>query len=199
MARKGQQYLPFLLWFILESSYDYYLDGVIPTVCLQVYNISHKQTNAHHFPTRPQMGRGKLALPSIGIRPQLRKLVPTAFLQRDRQFRCKDSRQVSLSSSSRTTQGSSLAIHLPDAQARCYITVQKDGIAFAALADEGYPERVAFMVLKKVALEFGAKYESGMFSKTESNPIFMQRTKTWSGESWKNSWRSTRTPRKSTN
>ena len=44
-----------------------------------------------------------------------------------------------------------MAINLPEAQARCYVFVQKDGIAFAALADDQYPERVAFMVLKKIS------------------------------------------------
>jgi hypothetical protein len=43
--------------------------------------------------------------------------------------------------------------------------VQKDGLAFAALTDDAYPERVAFMLLQKVALEFAAKYEAAMFSK----------------------------------
>lgn len=74
---------------------------------------------------------------------------------------------------SRTTLGSSLAIHLPDAQARCYITVQKDGIAFAALADEQYPERVAFMILKKISQEFALKYEAAQFSKMESNSFII--------------------------
>jgi len=60
--------------------------------------------------------------------------------------------------------GSSCSIHLPEAQARCYITVQKDGIAFAALADDQYPERVAFMILKKMAMEFSVKFEAGQFA-----------------------------------
>ena len=69
---------------------------------------------------------------------------------------------------SRSALGSSSAIHLPDAQARCYITVQKDGLAFACLADDQYPERVAFMILKKMAIDFGSKYEAAQF-KIESN------------------------------
>ncbi len=40
----------------------------------------------------------------------------------------------------------------------CYIFVQKEGIAFAALADDQYPERVAFMILKKMEQEFFMKY-----------------------------------------
>lgn len=43
-----------------------------------------------------------------------------------------------------------MAINLPEAEAKCYIVVQKDGIAFAALCDDQYPERVAFMILKKM-------------------------------------------------
>jgi hypothetical protein len=42
--------------------------------------------------------------------------------------------------------------------------VQKDGLAFAALADDQYPERIMFMVLKKMAQEFAVKYEAGQFS-----------------------------------
>ena len=60
--------------------------------------------------------------------------------------------------------GSRLAIHLPEAQARCYIYVRKDGIAFACLADDQYPERVAFMILKKMEQEFYMKYEAKQFS-----------------------------------
>ena len=62
-----------------------------------------------------------------------------------------------------------MAIHLPDAQARCYITVQKNGIAFAALANDKYPERVAFMILKKMAQEFAIKYEAAQFAQLTSN------------------------------
>ena len=51
-----------------------------------------------------------------------------------------------------------MAIHLPEAQARCYVYVQKDGIAFTALADDQYPERVVFMILKKIQQEFATKY-----------------------------------------
>jgi synaptobrevin family protein YKT6 len=79
---------------------------------------------------------------------------------------------------SRTTLGSSLAINLPDAQAKCYITVQKDGIAFAALADDQYPERVAFMILKKVSQEFAIKYEAGQFAKIESILLLTKRMRT---------------------
>ncbi len=73
---------------------------------------------------------------------------------------------------------SSSAIHLPEAQARCYITVQKDGLAFACLCDDQYPERVAFMVLKKMAAEFAVKYEAGQISKVESRCWVKQRTLT---------------------
>ena len=41
--------------------------------------------------------------------------------------------------SSRSTLGTRMAIDLKQAQARCYIMVQKDGIAFAALTDDQYP------------------------------------------------------------
>ena len=51
----------------------------------------------------------------------------------------------------------------------CYITVQKDGLAFAALADDKYPERIIFMVLKKMAQEFSVKYEAGQFSALQSS------------------------------
>ena len=111
------------------------------------------------------MGGRELPLPEFGLRPQLRELVPAPLLQGDRKLRRPYSCQVPPASPSRTALGSSTAIHLPDAQARCYITVQKDGLAFAALADEAYPERVAFMVLKKISLEFAAKYEAAMFAK----------------------------------
>lgn len=57
-----------------------------------------------------------------------------------------------------------MAINLPEAQARCYIFVQKDGLAFAALTDDQYPERVAFMVIKKIVQEFSLKYEAKQFS-----------------------------------
>lgn len=56
--------------------------------------------------------------------------------------------------------------------------MQKDGIAFAALADQEYPERVIFMVLKKLSAEFAVKFEAGQFSKLESKRAVMQRTRT---------------------
>lgn len=55
---------------------------------------------------------------------------------------------------SRTKLGESLAIHLPEQQARCYIVVRKDGLAFAVLADDQYPERIAFMVIRKMINDF---------------------------------------------
>jgi hypothetical protein len=73
--------------------------------------------------------------------------------------------QVNPPSYSRTPINSSQAITLPEAQAKCYVFVQKDGLAFVALTDEQYPERVIFMVLKKMAQEFAIKYEGGQFSK----------------------------------
>ena len=62
-----------------------------------------------------------------------------------------------------------MAIHLPEAQARCYIVVQKDGMAFAALCDDQYPERVAFMILKKMESEFYMKFQAKQFADIKSN------------------------------
>jgi hypothetical protein len=81
------------------------------------------------------MGLRKFALFEFSLRPEFRELVPTSFLQRNGKLWRENSCKVDAIKFSRTAQGSSLAIHLPDAQARCYITVQKDGLAFAALAD----------------------------------------------------------------
>lgn len=97
------------------------------------------------------MGRRIFYFSILRLRPQLCKLVPTSLLQIDRKFRGKNCSKVNLERYSRSTKGSSLAISLPEAQALCYITVQKDGLAFAALADDQYPERIMFMVLKKMA------------------------------------------------
>ena len=74
---------------------------------------------------------------------------------------------------SRATMGSRLAINLPEAQARCYIYVKKDGIAFACLADDQYPERVAFMILKKMEQEFYTKYEAKLFAELASNYAYI--------------------------
>lgn len=54
---------------------------------------------------------------------------------------------------------------LPDAQARCSIMVQKDGLTFAILTDDQYPERVSFMILRKLSQEFALKYEAKQFQK----------------------------------
>ena len=48
-------------------------------------------------------------------------------------------------------------------------------MAFACLTDDQYPERVAFMVLKKMASEFAVKYEGGQFSKIESMSLVKQK------------------------
>ena len=50
--------------------------------------------------------------------------------------------------------GDCVAVHLPDAQARCYVYITKDKIAFAVLADDQYPERVARMILRKMSMDF---------------------------------------------
>lgn len=98
--------------------------------------IINKQVNANNFPSRFEMGRVKLALPRLSLRPQLRQLATTLLLQTDSQLRCKNCLQVHLFQSSRSTLGSTNAILIPEAQAKCYITVQNNGIAFAALADQ---------------------------------------------------------------
>ena len=85
------------------------------------------------------MGLVKLSLPVLSIRSQLCELVSAFFLQVDINIRGKDSHKVKMMKFSRTAQGSSQVVHLHGGQARCFIKVQKDGMAFAALVDESYP------------------------------------------------------------
>jgi hypothetical protein len=125
--------------------------------------------NETHFVAHSQVGRGKLHLPLLSLRSQLHQLVPAPFLQRNCQFRSQDRRKVKVSTCSRAQKGTRLAINLPEAQARCYIFVQKDGLAFTCLADDQYPERVAFMILKKMEQEFLMKYEAKQFNELKSN------------------------------
>lgn len=53
---------------------------------------------------------------------------------------------------SRTKVGERVAIHLPDAQARCYVYVAQNKIAYAVLADDQYPERIAHLILRKMSM-----------------------------------------------
>lgn len=43
-----------------------------------------------------------------------------------------------------------MALTLPDVQAKCYIYVNKHKIAAAVIADDQYPERVAFMIISQM-------------------------------------------------
>lgn len=43
---------------------------------------------------------------------------------------------------------------MPDVEALSYVYVAPNKIAYAVIADAKYPERVAFMILKKLSVEF---------------------------------------------
>jgi hypothetical protein len=51
---------------------------------------------------------------------------------------------------SRSKPGERVAIHLPDAQALCYVYVAPNKIAYAVLADDQYPERIVHLILRKM-------------------------------------------------
>lgn len=51
---------------------------------------------------------------------------------------------------SRSKPGERVAIHLPDAQALCYVYVAANKIAYAVLADDQYPERIIHLILRKM-------------------------------------------------
>ena len=53
-----------------------------------------------------------------------------------------------------------LALNLPDAQARCYIYVNKHKIAAAILTDDQYPERVAFQIINQMHQEFAKNFDT---------------------------------------
>ena len=69
---------------------------------------------------------------------------------------------------SRSKVGDRAAIHLPDAQARCYVYITGNKIGFAVLADDQYPDRVAYMILRKLSLEFSKDFEGKNFAIMES-------------------------------
>jgi hypothetical protein len=45
-------------------------------------------------------------------------------------------------------------------------------VAFAVLTDDQYPERVAFMILRKVAIDFNGQFEAVQLNKFESRDGF---------------------------
>jgi synaptobrevin family protein YKT6 len=54
----------------------------------------------------------------------------------------------------RTKVGEPLSLSLPDSQAKCYIYVNKNQLAGLVIADDQYPERIAFMIVSKLLREF---------------------------------------------
>lgn len=54
----------------------------------------------------------------------------------------------------RSKVGEPLSLNLPESQAKCYIYVNKDKLAALVIADDQYPERVAFMIVSKLLKEF---------------------------------------------
>lgn len=58
----------------------------------------------------------------------------------------------------RTKPGEPLSLNLPDQQAKCYIYINKQNLAGLVIADDEYPERIAFMIITKVLKEYTEKY-----------------------------------------
>lgn len=54
--------------------------------------------------------------------------------------------------------GEPVSVYLPEAEAKCYIYISKDQYAFCLLADDQYPERVAFMAIRKIMAEYNAEF-----------------------------------------
>lgn len=52
---------------------------------------------------------------------------------------------------------------MPDAQAQCYVHINADKIAFAVLADDKYPDRIAKMILRKMSMDFNKDFEAKQF------------------------------------
>ena len=61
-----------------------------------------------------------------------------------------------------------MAIHLPDAQARCYVYVANNKIAYAVLADDQYPERIVHLILRKMSIDFNKDFEVPKFAEMTS-------------------------------
>jgi synaptobrevin family protein YKT6 len=47
---------------------------------------------------------------------------------------------------------------LPDVQAKCYVFINKYNIAAVVLADDQYPERIAFMIINQMLKEFTSNF-----------------------------------------
>lgn len=62
-----------------------------------------------------------------------------------------------------------MAIHLPDAQALCYVYVAANKIAYAVLADDQYPERIVHLILRKMNMEFNKDFEVAKFAGLKCN------------------------------
>jgi synaptobrevin family protein YKT6 len=56
-------------------------------------------------------------------------------------------------------------VHLEDAQSICYVCVDKNNLASVVIADDQYPEKVAFMVIMQMFQEF-YKIQNAMFIDT---------------------------------
>ncbi len=63
-------------------------------------------------------------------------------------------------------------MNLPDAQAKCYIYINKFKIAAAILTDDQYPENAAFMIINQIHKEFAAAFEVEKYATVESTPVF---------------------------
>lgn len=54
----------------------------------------------------------------------------------------------------RTQIGEPLSLSLPDSQAKCYIYINKNKVAGVVIADDQYPERIAFIIVTKLLKDF---------------------------------------------
>ncbi len=91
--------------------------------------------------------------------PIITQLVSAPIFQRNCELRSQNFIQVFKSFiNSRTKVGESISVHLPEAKAKCYLYISKDQYAFCILADDQYPERVAFMAIRKMMNEYSTEF-----------------------------------------
>jgi synaptobrevin family protein YKT6 len=80
-----------------------------------------------------------------------------------------------------------LAIHLPDVQALCYVYVANTKIAYAVIADDQYPERIVYLILRKMHTEFNKDLGAAKFASITgtSHTISVDQNEKWNKmETW---------------